>query len=133
MPDLGDVDFRSWLTKRTGANRDVASANYRSWFSTRISQGRVQGIAQRILSTKEAEKRADAVLEGQSAVILYSMLVYHFYPNMPSLKREIDSSPEHSANFRMLRDWFDKNNGKKIADDFYSEVRRLSGPPEAVV
>lgn len=117
-----DFDFRNWLSRRTDVQSTLRESNYSSWFSDRLSGNRMQTIYSKLQSAKSEEQKTSVLLEGHAAMVLYSTLIYYVYPSMPSMKREIDSSPELRQNFSRLKVWFDQNGGSKIADDFYREL-----------
>lgn len=123
MADIAsDFDFRSWLSRKTDVQATIRESNYSSWFSDRLSGTRMQGLYSKLQSAKGEDQKTAALLEGHAAMVLYSTLIYYVYPSMPSMKREIDSSPELRQNFSRLKGWFDQNGGSRIADDFYREL-----------
>ena len=61
-----------------------------------------------------------AILEQISAlVVMYSVLVYKTYYYLPEFKERVDSDKRLKNNFKMVKEWLDRNEGKKIADEYF--------------
>ena len=93
-------------------------------------QESLQPLSGRLHKAGSEEERKAALLEGQSAMALYSTLIYYLYPSTPSMRRQLDSNPELKQNFLKLKAWFDSNGGPKIAGDYYQQLVKEKGKRE---
>jgi hypothetical protein len=123
-----DLDFKDWLMRRTDVQSQEHSSNYCNWFSDSIMQGRLRPLSSRLGKSKTEQEKKEALLEGQSAMVLYSTLIYYLYPSNPSMRKEIDSNPRLKKNFLRLKGWFDSNGGQSIASEYYQKaVKQMGG------
>ena len=123
MDSLSDLNFSNWLLKSTSAQSQNRMLNYSTWFSESVASTNLNTICAGCKDKRHSAKRASAETEARSAVVLYSMLIYHLYPTVPALRKKIDSDPHLHSNFERLKSWLDSNGGGKIAEDFYREMR----------
>jgi hypothetical protein len=119
---IPDLDFKSWLSRKTSAQPKYSEMDYSSWFSSKTAGKSLQSLARDFGKAQSEEEREKALIEAQAAMVLYSMLIYHLYPSTPSMKRVIDGNPELRQNFERLKGWFDTNGGKDIAEEFYRDL-----------
>jgi hypothetical protein len=127
---MEDLDFKSWLLRKTDVTAPSRELVYSSCFSDRLIQTSLQPLAAKYRSAKSEDERIKALLEGQSAMVMYSTLIYYVLPSAPALKRQINSNPEMKKNFLKLKGWFDENGGPKIAGDYYQELVKGIGSHE---
>jgi len=52
----------------------------------------------------------------------YGMLVYYFYPLKPDFQKKINGDKELSRNFKMVKRWLDRSDGKQAADQSFRSV-----------
>jgi hypothetical protein len=122
MDSLSDLNFSNWLLKSTSSQSQSRALNYSECLSDSMASGRLSSICAGCKDKQRGARRANAETEARSAVVLYSMLIYHLYPNVPALRKKIDSDPHLRSNFERLKGWLDSNGGGKIAEDFYREM-----------
>jgi hypothetical protein len=122
LADIEDLDFKDWLLRKTDTTSPERESDYSSWFSDKLIQESLQPLSGRLHKAGAAEEKKAALLEGQSAMVLYSTLIYYLYPSQPSMRRQLDSNPELKRNFLKLKGWFDSNGGPKIAGDYYHKL-----------
>jgi hypothetical protein len=92
-----------------------------------MAEGRISSLAKKAVS-QNALERDRAIFETQSTIVLYAMLIYHFYPIIPEMRQRINTTPELHRNFMSMKQWLDSNGGPKIVDDFYRDISsRVSG------
>ena len=123
MDSLSDLNFSNWLLKSTSAQSPSRELNYSECLSDEMVSGRLSSICAGCKDKKHGAGCDSAETEARSAVVLYSMLIYHLYPKSPALRKKIDSDPHLRANFERLKGWLDSNGGGKVAEDFYREMR----------
>jgi len=123
VDSLSDLNFSNWLINSTSAQSQNRIINYSTWFSESMASTKLNSICGACKNKKHEGNRVNAETEARAAVVLYSLLIYHLYPNMPALRKRIDSDPRLRSNFERLKTWLDSNGGSKIAEDFYREMR----------
>ena len=91
---------------------------YWEWFTDRMSQDYVSSLPLKYAQAKSEATRSYAFAEAQGTLTNYSLIVYYIYPSNSGLQKEIAATPELAKNFALVKDWLDKNEGKKVADEF---------------
>lgn len=123
VDSLAELNFSNWLLKSTSPQSQSRMLDYSSWFSESMASARVGSVC---AGCKAGGSRADAENEARSAVVLYSLLIYHICPNLPALRKKIGATPGLRSNFKRIKAWLDSNGGGRIAKDFYREMRKQS-------
>ncbi|MCX6772100.1 MAG: hypothetical protein NTX79_08710 [Candidatus Micrarchaeota archaeon] len=96
--------------------RLVENGDYAGWFTDHIAKDCIAFLPWKYGSTKDPQERFVLAMQADKARQLYSMLVYYAYPNRPEFREKIDSDRELSANFKMVKEWLDRNQGKAAID-----------------
>ena len=119
--DLEDQSLSSYV-------REIMTGkDYELWFSDRLSQKYVGAFPLRYNLAVCDEQRQDIASEASSILTIYSVLVYHVYPNSKEMQDELKASKELSENFGRVKGWLEANEGKKIADEFLTNISMQSG------
>lgn len=122
------VSSRKPKTSKDSANTLSAgllpNADYAQWFSNHLAKEYAGSLPYSFKKVNLGEKR-EIYQEALGMVALYSLLVYRYYPENETFRKEVDSSQELKANFGLIKAWLDKNDGKTIADQFISSLESV--------
>jgi hypothetical protein len=123
MEGVGMVEIPNELTNYEEITRLV---RYEDWFSDQIARNYMNSFLKRLahLDARQDIEQVKAEMEG--ALNVYSALVYLIYPNSSELQQKIDSSKEHSGNFRVISEWLSQNGGEERAQRFLEAVKIAS-------
>ena len=102
----------------------LPNADYAQWFSNHLAKEYAGNLPYSFKKATLGEKRG-IYQEALGMVALYSLLVYKYYPEDETFRKEVDSSLELRANFDLIKAWLDKNDGKIIADQFTSSLESV--------
>ena len=100
----------------------MSGKDYELWFSDQLSQKYVGSLPLRYNMAVCDDQKRDIAGEASSVLGIYSLLVYYVYPNSKEMQREISTSKELSANFYLVKNWLEANEGKRIADEILANV-----------
>jgi len=111
----------------------IKHINYPAWFSDQMAKNYVGTFPTRFAICKNDEERNSILREAQTTATLYAVLVYHIYSKRDDVRRTIDSNPELSENFKVMKAWLDNNGGRQAADEFlaYAKTDLINQEPGA--
>jgi len=120
MAPHGKPTIADRMPKTLDEGIDVAMkhVNYPMWFSDQMAKGYVGMFPVRFSMCKNDEEKEKILFEAQMTASLYAVLVYYRYNERSDFRSIIDSKPELAENFKMIKAWLDKRDGKAAADEF---------------
>jgi hypothetical protein len=97
--------------------------SYADWFSDKIARSYMNSFLGRL---SDPSSKQAVLSELNSALTVYSLLVYRVYPSSQDLQQAINSSKEHKENFQIISGWLSKNGGQERATSFVDAARSFS-------
>jgi hypothetical protein len=90
------------------------------WFSDDIAVKYAGKLRARFSNAKNPVEREGIYHETEAVLAIYAICTYYIYPNSKEFMKKINASKEYSKNFTRIKDWLDANDGKRMADGFFT-------------
>jgi len=100
--------------------------DYWMMFTDTFSKDYLNSIHNQFANAKDEKRRQSLMLEAQTAMRAYAVLVYCVYPLEPEFRKKIDSDRELSGNFDRMHQMLEQYGGSKIAKEYF-EVLGVTG------
>lgn len=114
-----------------GAKLDLAY-DYRVFFTNKVCSAYLDLLPSEEISGKNSTAKENISAQIRAAAAVYATVIYYIYPNKPLFKKEIDSTPELSANFRKAEQWINTNGFAGLAEEFVGTVESALESSEVV-
>jgi len=118
MGNFPNIDFENAESVR----RAAMSGDICLWFSDALAVKYAENLRIRYDNAKTLVEKNDIYGETEAVLALYSICAYYIYPNSKEFKKKIAANKEYKQNFSRIKDWLDKNGGKKMVDDFFKRI-----------
>jgi hypothetical protein len=121
MASLPGMDFDSIGNIRQA----VRSGDICQWFSDDLAVKYAGALPARFENAKTIIEKEEIYRETSVVLAIYAICTYYIYQNSKDFRKKVDLSKEHSRNFKRIGAWLEKNEGKKMADEFFENIMRM--------
>ena len=121
MVDLPSIDMENAGSVIAAAK----SGDVCRWFSDALAVKYAGNLRVRYAKAKTPAEKEWVRTETQAVLALYSICAYYIYPNSLEFKKRIGDSKEYRKNFSRIKKWLEANEGKQIADEFFSRIMEI--------
>ena len=93
-----------------------------SLFSDLMANDYLEDAQRRFDSAKGAREKKAVAREVSTLFGVYGALVYIVYPDSAEFRQGIDSDKELSANFKRIKAWLERHDGKKKSEEMRGKL-----------
>jgi len=126
MVDMPNID----LETIGGIRQALRSGDIGYWFSDNLAVKYAGALPTRFEKAKNLVEKEEVYRETGAVLAFYAVCTYYLYQNNRDFRKKIDSNAEYRKNFKRISAWLERNDGRKMAEEFFENAIHMEIVPE---